>query len=136
MVKLKIVLPLLLSVLITSCKKEPGPGGLASIKGKVYAYDFTSGLDTVAQGYIGDVRVYIGTADNTDSLQFDDMRTSYNGAFEFKSLRKGKYRIWVIAKSDTIIYTPTPDNMQYYIQEAEIRDKKEEVTLPDFIINI
>lgn len=136
MIKLKVALPLLLSILIISCTKEPGPGGLASIKGKVYAYDFTSGLDTVAKGYIGDIRVYIGAADNADSVQFDDMRTSYNGSFEFNSLRKGKYRIWVIAKSDTILYNPTLDNIQYFIQEVEIKEKKEEVTLPDFIINI
>ena len=34
----KFVLPVLVFTLIfTSCKKEPGPGGRATIKGKVYA---------------------------------------------------------------------------------------------------
>lgn len=136
MVKLKIALPVLLSILIISCKKEPGPGGLASIKGKVYAYDLTAGQDTVGKGYFADIRVYIGTADNADSVHFDDVRTSYNGAFEFNFLRKGKYKVWVITKSDTAIYAPNPDNQQYFIQDAEITEKKEEVTLPDFIINI
>jgi hypothetical protein len=136
MVKLKIVLPLLLSILIISCKKEPGPGGLASIKGKVYAYDFTTGKTLVAEGYMGDLRIYIATAD--DSVQFDDIRTSYNGSYEFNSLRKGKYKIWVFAKSDTATVLPLqgPDNLLYYMQEVEVKEKKEEVTVPDFIINI
>ena len=134
MVKLKIVLPLLLSVILISCNKEPGPGGLASIKGKVYAYDLTNGLDTAAKGYLAEIRVYIGQAES--STYFDDIRTSYDGSYEFKFLRKGKYKLWVVSKTDTAFYAPRPDRQEYYIQDAEVKEKKEEVTLPDFIINI
>lgn len=135
MVKLKIALPLLLSVLIISCKKEPGPGGLASIKGKVYGYDLTAGLDTVSKGYLGDLRVYIGSTDGT--VSFEDTRTSYDGSYEFKFLRKGKYKVWLFAKSDTFTISEPPlDEQIYYLQEIEVKEKKEEVTVPDFTIII
>lgn len=136
MMKLKSVLPLLLSVILISCNKEPGPGGLASIKGRVYVYDLTAGLDTVSKGYIGDMRVFIGSAD--ESVQFDDTRTSYDGSYEFKFLRKGNYKLWVIAESDTFSVTlpPLPDGQQYYMQDVEVKEKKEEVTVPDFTITI
>lgn len=136
MAKLKIVLPFLLSIVLISCKKEPGPGGLASIKGKVYVYDFTPGKTLIYEGYMGDLRVYIATAE--DSVQFDDIRTSYDGSYEFSSLRKGKYKVWVFAKTDTAstLPLPGPDNLLYYMQEVEVKEKKDEVTIPDFIINI
>jgi hypothetical protein len=134
MIRARIVLPLLICSTLISCKKEPGPGGLASIKGKVYAYDFTNGKDLISEGYLGDVRVYIGTED--DSTSFDDVRTSFDGSFEFPMLRKGSYKIWVFAESDTLIYTPVPDNRLHYLQKVEISDKKQEVMLPDFVVNI
>ena len=136
MVKFKVVLPVLLSIILISCSKEPGPGGLASIKGKVYAYDLTAGLDTISKGYIGEMRVYIGSAD--ESVQFDDTRTSYDGSYEFNFLRKGKYKLWVIAESDTFSVTlpPLPDGQQSYMQDVEVKEKKEEVIVPDFTIII
>ena len=134
MTKLRIVLPLLISSISLSCKKEPGPGGLASIKGKVYAYDFTAGKTLLSEGYLGDLRVYIATAD--DSIAFDDVRTSFDGSFEFPFLRKGSYRVWVFAESDTLTTNPTPDNQLYYMQTAEITEKKQDVILPDFEVNI
>lgn len=135
MIKSRIVLPLLVCTILLSCKKEPGPGGLASIKGKVFAYDLTNSGDSITSGYLGDLRVYIGRADE-DSVSFDDMRTSYNGSYEFNFLRKGKYKIWVFAKSDTLNVNPRPDQLVYYLQEAEITEKKQEVVLPDFEVNI
>lgn len=131
--KLKIALPLLVCSIFISCKKEPGPGGLASIKGKVYAYDFTSGQTLLSEGYIGDLRVYIGTDDGAE--HFDDIRTSYDGSYQFNFLRKGKYKVWVFAKSDTAALT-NPDGQQYFIQEVEVTDKKGEVVIPDFKVNI
>jgi hypothetical protein len=134
MIRSRIVLPLLISSVLISCKKEPGPGGLASIQGKVYAYDFSSGKDLISEGYIGDMRVYIATAD--DPTPFEDVRTSYDGSFEFPMLRKGSYKVWVFAESDTLIFTPVPDSRLYYMQTVEITEKKQEVTLPDFEVNI
>ncbi len=136
MKKISIALPLLLSCIIvqTSCKKEPGPGGLATIKGKVYAYDFTTGKNLQSEGYIGDMRVYI--AAENDSVAFDDTRTSYDGSFEFPFLRKGHYKVWVFAESDTLYFTHVPGDLQYYLKETDITDKKQEVVLPDFEVNI
>ena len=136
--KISFVLPLLFSCIIfpTSCKKEPGPGGLATIKGKVYAYDFTPGKELESEGYIGDIRVYI--AAENDSVAFDDTRTSYNGSFEFPFLHKGHYKVWVFAESDTLYDSTThvPGDLQYYLLEVDITDKKQVVTLPDFKVNM
>ncbi|MBL7717884.1 MAG: hypothetical protein JNL72_03535 [Flavipsychrobacter sp.] len=131
--RIKIALPFLVSLLIISCKKEPGPGGLASVKGKVYAYDFTSGKTLISEGYLGEIRVYIGAADGSE--HFDDIRTSYDGSYQFNFLRKGKYKVWVFAKSDTAVLT-SPEGQQHFIQEVEVTDKKGEVEVPDFKVNI
>jgi hypothetical protein len=132
MIRSKIVLPILICSILLSCKKEPGPGGLASIKGRVFAYDLTNQGDSITSGYLGDIRVYIAAMD--DSVSFDDVRTSYNGAYEFNFLRKGTYKVWVFAESDTAVFTP--GRQQYFMQQAEVKDKKQEVILNDFIVNI
>ena len=119
---------LFICFLFVSCTKEAGPGGLATIKGKVYGRDITSGGNLKAEGYMANWRVFISVANNPS--YFDDIRTSYDGSYEFKFLRKGSYDIWAFSDCDTCAI-----KTQAVIKKGiEISDKKGEVTVPDLEI--
>lgn len=120
---------LFFALLAVSCRKEPGEGGLASIQGKVWARDLNNNGFVKTEGYIGDQRVYIGVEDETTS--FETVRTSYNGSYKFPFLRKGDYKVWVFSRCDSCLLEDTA-----FIQTITISERKEEVTLPDFKIDI
>ena len=82
-------------VLFTGCIKTEGQGGRAKIKGKItgtFYYD-----DQLTQlngsGVLANENVYIvyGTA---DTYFDDDIKTSYDGSYEFNYLRPGTYTIF------------------------------------------
>ncbi|RYZ55892.1 MAG: hypothetical protein EOP49_01855 [Sphingobacteriales bacterium] len=116
------------TVLFIACKKEAGPGGLASIKGKVFATDVTASGTERDSNYIGDHRVYISVSGN--SSHFDDVRTSYDGTYKFSSLRKGSYDVWTFGECDTCVWT----QKKVMLTGVEISEKKQEVELPDLRI--
>jgi len=119
---------LLMSAIFSSCQKDAGPGGLATIKGKVYGRDITTSGNLKAEGYVADWRVYISVAD--DPGYFEDARTSYDGSYEFKFLRKGNYDVWAFSDCDTCLIK-TQVVMKKNISVSE---KKETVNLPDLEI--
>ncbi len=98
MLKMKNVLIVLGMVLATSsCVKEEGVGGAATIKGTVTVQNVNA-LGTVVATYDAqDLDIYInyGTEDDT----YDDKTsTSSDGTFEFKYLREGNYEIFMYAE--------------------------------------
>lgn len=115
---------LLLLLAVSACKKEPGRGGLATIKGKVFAYDVNQLGDVVDSGYIADQRVFISYGDHT--WADDDVRTSYTGEFAFDWLQKGDYTIWVVGDCDTCQLLQTIDKLTVSIDKqketVEVRD--------------
>lgn len=124
---IKGVLIITMIVFFSACKKGPGEGGRASIKGKVFTVNYNSSF-TVPQdsGYLGGQKVYIMYGDET--AVGDDQDTNNEGAFEFRFLRKGTYKVYVYTKTlanhiDTAI-----------VQQIEISDRKQTVELPDFRI--
>lgn len=120
-------LALIILVSIYSCKKGPGDGGRASIKGKVFSVNYNSTF-TVPQdsGYLGAQKVYLIFGD--DIIVGDDQDSNNEGAFEFKYLRKGNYKVYV--------YTKTLANHldSAVVQNVEISDRKQIIELPDFRI--
>ena len=115
------------SVILASCGVEPGEGGLASIRGKVYGYDINSSDKVLDSGYVGDARVFISYGDH--SWSDDDVRTSFTGDYAFRGLHKGKYTLWVFSQCNTCAF-----NQTYVKQEVEITESDQEVVLPDFVI--
>ena len=111
-------------LLFSSCEKEPGDGGLATIKGKVLSYRFDNDGVLVDSGYVGGVRVYISYGDNT--WVDDDVRTSYTGEYAFEWLQKGDYTIWVISDCPTC-----PENQQEDILKVSVDERKETVETRD-----
>ena len=111
----------------SSCKKEAGEGGLATISGKVYGYDINSSGVVTDSGYVGDVQVFISYGDNT--FVDDNVRTSYSGEYSFRGLQKGKYTLFVYTECDTCNFNQAP-----VIQHFEVTSNKQDAVLPDFVI--
>lgn len=69
--------------------------GTATIKGRIYVYNFDkdNGVDITGEYWGQDVEVYLIYGDKTT---YDmRVRTSYDGSFEFPRLIKGKYKVFV-----------------------------------------
>ncbi len=82
----------LIIITLFSCSKEEGEGGRSSISGTVHMTDvtgFNAGDEYDAPDY--DVYIIYGEDDN---IYDDDMKTNYDGTFEFKNLREGSYRLY------------------------------------------
>lgn len=114
-------------VSLLSCGKMEGYGGKATIAGKVYGRDYTPSGNLASQGYLGDVRVYIAKHGSTQ--YFDDMRTSYDGSFQFDYLQVGKYDLWAFGDCDNCAW-----DQMYALITVEVTAKKEVVVAPDIEI--
>lgn len=125
-----LILALAAAPFFTACKKEPGQGGRATIKGKIFTVDyddtFTIIKDTFAtQGE----NVYILYGD--DNTVGDNARTSFDGTFQFEFMRTGKYRIFAVSK-DTA--AKTSNRTIEVMKTIEIKEKKEVYTIEDMYI--
>lgn len=124
-----IIILLATTMVLFSCSKEEGFGGLASLSGKVYAKDYNSNGKLIDEGYLGDVTVYIGKKDDPHYL--DKLNSSYDGSFKFKFLHPGNYDVWVFGDCDTCTWDQT-----YVKKTITINGKKEDAVLEDLIITI
>lgn len=116
---------LFVAVFCFACKKPAGEGGKSSIKGSLWAEDWNSSF-TVKNGEYAayDEDVYIIYGDNVSYN--DKTKTNYNGEFEFKYLRKGKYKVYVYSKDKTL---SSPSGDVSIVKEIEITSKKEVKTV-------
>lgn len=114
---------------LTACEKQPGEGGKASIKGKIMTEERTvlsNPASAQAQYPAADEDVYIVFGDN---LSPDDrVLTNYDGEFEFRFLREGKYTVYVYS-GDTTGQAGVDINRMPILREIEITDRKEELDL-------
>ena len=123
---LGIVIPIAIG--INSCKKEAGEGGNSSIRGKVYATNYDKNMILISDsGYRGEEDVYI--IYGGEFSYGDRQKSNYDGAFEFKYLRKGKYKVYVYSKS---FITMSADSIA--LREVEITEKKQSIELADIRI--
>jgi hypothetical protein len=119
-----------LATLITSCKKEPGIGGDAEIRGQVWSYILNGSLT----GFIGDcpaedTYVYIVYGDNTG---FDKrVKTDYNGNFRFPYLYPGEYTLYVYSVDTS---ADSFDSQRPIIKKVTIQKRKEIIELDRFEI--
>lgn len=130
MKKIAITSIILLSLLVNACKKTAGEGGQASIKGKVWVEDWNTGFTIKNGEYAGaDEDVYIIYGDQVS--YGDKVKSSYNGEFEFKYLRTGKYKVYVYSK-DKSLRSLSGDTA--FVKEITIGSKKQTVTVETFTI--
>ena len=85
-----------IALTLFSCSKEEGEGGRSSISGKVHMTDVKDAEPNIVLGEYDapDYDVYIIYGDK-DDVYDDDMKTNYDGTFQFKNLREGSYRVYV-----------------------------------------
>lgn len=82
--------------MMAGCKKEPGEGGKAEIRGLLYEQRYINGQPAGEPYPKADARVYIIYGDGI--YHDDDTRSGPNGEFRFTWLRKGKYRLYAISE--------------------------------------
>jgi hypothetical protein len=123
-----LIISIFLSLLV-SCEKDPGKGGNSSVFGKVYVKDYNATFTILQDEYYGqDENVYIIYGD--DKTYGDDVSTNYDGTYEFKYLRPGKYKIYAYSKDSTL---QTLSDIPVLV-EVEITGKNQNVEAPDIII--
>lgn len=115
-------------IVVASCKKEPGVGGDAEIRGQVWAYALNgSATDTIAEYAAEDTYVYIVYGEN---IGFDKrVKTDYNGEFRFSFLYPGDYTLYVYSFDPAAIDAQSP-----IIRKVTIEDRKEEIEIERFEI--
>lgn len=123
----KIKLFLFLFLLIFSfsfCSKVEGPGGTITIKGKVIERDHV-GLTSIFEYPAVDQDVYI-IYGNQNSFYDDDVKTSYDGSFEFRYLQKGDYQIFVYSEVDPADQTPDdPSSIKEVLEVVSVTENNE-----------
>ena len=118
---------LLITVFVVSCKKEPGIGGDASVRGKVFVKHYNTQFSYLIAEYYGpDIYVYIIYGNNISYGQ--RIKSSYDGRFEFKYLYEGDYKIYIYSiDSAAVVHNPSvihPDSAA--IVKVSITDRKQE----------
>lgn len=116
---------LIVSITLFACQKSAGEGGSASIKGKLWMQDWNNSFTFLESEYAAfDEDVYIIYGDDITYSQ--RIRSSYNGEFEFKYLRRGKYKIYFYSDDSTL---QSPSGKVTIIKEIEITKNKEQIDL-------
>ncbi|PCJ24323.1 MAG: hypothetical protein COA97_09990 [Flavobacteriales bacterium] len=125
-----LIVLIVFSMSIFSCSKEEGEGGRSSIVGHVFAKNYNASFTQLLSSYYApeeDVYIIYGDNENYD----DRVKTGPDGAFEFKHLRKGNYKIYVYTKDTTFTIA---SGVEAIYESVEIKDKEEVIELPDFEI--
>ena len=118
----------LLSLLLSSCRKEASEGGNSSIFGKVnkdIRVVLTNPATTQSTVLAADQDVYIVYGDHTSPD--DRIQTNYEGEFEFRNLRPGKYTLYTFSKDTNAVSVPWDEDHMPIRLEMEISDKKQEL---------
>lgn len=118
-------------LLTTACKKEPGEGGRAEIRGMVLRQDVNAVGNPLGAPYpYQETRVYIVYGDH--DFYDDDVRTGPDGKFVFRWLRKGDYTVYTYGECRG---QGCLGNSVAVIQKVSIDGKKDVVTVPTIIVN-
>jgi hypothetical protein len=113
---------------LSSCTKE-GPGGNATITGKVTVQLFDRGYRVMQGSYPAadeDVFIVYGTGDDVSN----DTKTGPEGTFEFRFLTKGTYKIFVYTK-DPLSF---PSGIRTVEKEVTLSSNKSKVDAGELII--
>ena len=118
-------------LIFTSCKKVEGPGGSSTIKGSVIVEVYDLFDNYIGEYLAADEDVFIIYGDNPDDTYFDDdIKTSYDGSFEFRYLEQGEYRIFVYTDDASVFGS----GETVVMQTVTIDSKKQTVEMDPFRI--
>lgn len=126
---LLLITVVLVTALLPSCRKDPGEGGTASIRGKIMRQVrvvLTNPATVAYSVHAADQDVFIIYGDN---ISPDDRAwTNYKGEFEFRNLRPGNYTVYVYSRDTTGQVGVDPRRMPVR-KDVEISKKGERVDL-------
>ena len=132
----KAIFFLAICVGLISCEKDPGTGGAGTISGniskevRVVLTNPATELYTVPAA---DLEVYIVYGEHVSPD--DKVVTDYNGDFEFRNLRKGKYTVYVYSRDTTGQNPPAVDPTKMVVlQEVELTDNEDHAVVSDLKI--
>jgi hypothetical protein len=115
----------------SSCTKESGTGGFASVSGVVWTQDWDNTFSIINSEFPAmDEDVYLMYG--TDSIPSEDVKTSYNGWFSFPFLQPGKYTLYVY--SNRYITPGNTNKLEPVLIPFEIKDKREKLVLDTIVI--
>ena len=120
----------------SGCEKEEGEGGRSSISGVVIEQEMQNAqTDIVVREYpLVDERVYIIYGDSTE-IYNDDMRTDFEGRFQFRFLRKGTYTVFAYTECNQIYDDGCQDaGGTWAIKRTVELGKNEDVVLEDIVV--
>jgi hypothetical protein len=135
MTSVKLLIPffILIMGLADSCKKPPGPGGKATVRGRVLAKDFNNTNSYVlGEYYAPGESVYICYGSNEDVA--NNIKTSADGSFQFRFLNKGHYKVFVTS-ADTSIHIKGADKELPVQVEFDITGVTQTIDLGDLKVN-
>jgi len=122
---LSILSALIIVCSISSCKKVEGPGGQASITGKIHALVHDGAGNLINEYDIHNYDVYLIYGNDDSETYFDDdIETSYDGTFKFEYLETGNYQVFVYSDCNTCA-----SGKEVFIHDVELTDKKGTVDL-------
>lgn len=117
-----------LLLLTTACKKDPGEGGRAEIRGMVLRQDVNAVGIPIGSPYpYQDTRVYIVYGDH--EYHDDDVRTGPDGRFVFRWLRKGTYTVYTFGECNC------PGKTVAVNRNVTIDGRKDVITVPTIIVD-
>jgi hypothetical protein len=124
---------LALLILFISCKKEAGEGGKASISGRLWLKEYNSNFSSLQlERDAYDEYIYIQYGE--DISYGDRIKTTYDGRFEFKYLRPGKYKVFTYSKDPTDKDNVKPTVTMVVMNDVEIVGKKDKIELDTMVI--
>lgn len=109
------------ALVLFSCSKVEGPGGSSTITGKVHINKYDVGGNLINDYDAPDEDVYLIYGED-GTIYDDDVKTSYDGSFEFKYLQKGTYQIFVYQDCNSCA-----SGKDVVIKKVEITDNKSTV---------
>jgi hypothetical protein len=124
------ILPLIAGSMLVfnSCKKVEGEGGSSKITGIAIENKYNSVGNIIASYPAADQDIYIvyGTE---DTYFDDDIKTSYDGSFEFNYLQPGTYTIFTYEDCNTC-----GSGKKEVLKTVEITEKKSTVIMDTLYI--
>jgi hypothetical protein len=127
---------LVVTIFLAGCEKDPGTGGAGSISGaisKEFRVVLTNPATAIYTVPAADVEVYIVYGDHVSPD--DKIMSDYNGNFEFRNLRKGKYTVYTYSRDTLSSNPPSVDPMKMVVlQEVELLDNEDHAVVSELTI--
>ncbi|MFN0201911.1 MAG: hypothetical protein ACKVTZ_10340 [Bacteroidia bacterium] len=120
--------------MLLGCRKEPGVGGNASIKGRIFVEKYNKTFTVLLQKYyVAEQDVYIVYGDQYGYS--DRVKTDYDGRFAFDYLYPGDYTVYVMSKDSTFATGDTIGSGEVPVKkELTLKQNKEAVDLGEITI--